>query len=76
MMEDLLIRTRTLHPVSDSTGDEAGPSPGDVAVTNGSVRLLPDEEDEDDIRAAKEALREARELGTIPWEQMKRELDL
>ncbi len=76
MMEDLHIRTKMPHSVSDSTGHEDGPSLSDVAVTSGSVCLLPDEEDEDDIRAAKEALREARELGTIPWEQIKRELNL
>jgi prevent-host-death family protein len=40
------------------------------------LELLERMEDEIDIREAKKALAEARKLGTIPWEEAKKELEL
>ncbi len=78
MMEGLLIRTKTPHSVSDSTGHEDGPSFSDVAVTSGSVCLLPGEEDEDAFGVAmiRASLKE-EELsgGTVKWEDFKRDVE-
>lgn len=40
------------------------------------LRLLEELEDRIDLEAAREALKEAEKMGTVPWEEVKKKLGL
>jgi len=51
-------------------------NPSGSSVTRSDSSLATDEEDKRDVQDARRALKEARKEGSIPWEQVKRELGL
>ncbi len=51
-------------------------NPSGKVLPRSDSALALDEEDKRDVQDARRALKEARKKGSIPWEQVKRELGL